>query len=79
MIFDIWSEVAAPVDAPFCRMAERDNHHPQLTLLSDDRYRVRCQECWASKDSPPPIGIGVKITSRPRADARVRNHASRAA
>ena len=44
-------------------------HNPRLTLLPDGRYEVRCPECWASRDSPPPIGIGVPITSRLEAEA----------
>jgi len=52
-------------------------HHPQLYRRADGRFEIRCEDCAARSDEPPPIGLGLAVTARKEAIEMLRNHAER--
>jgi hypothetical protein len=57
----------------------RTCHQPVIGRIEDGRWVVTCQDCHRDRESSPPIGIDLPVTSLMAAQLMRDNHAGRPA
>jgi hypothetical protein len=50
-----------------------------LMKRDDGRYEIRCRECELRRGQSIPVGIGLPICSKVKAEMILRNHEGKAA